>query len=388
MPRQLHGGLFHLPGGKVRPLTQLFQPLGEGEHSVPALLDLPLLLGHLLPLLGDLPVGVLPGTGGLLDLPLQTVNVLPVVGRVVFQKACLPFPAHGLLVQGGGLGAGLLHLHRALVGLPVVFLRAPGDGLDLLFQLPVLGLHQGNLLPVLPQHFAGTVQGLQPDADLQAFFLLVVGDELLGLLRLDPQGLHPALQLGENVPQAHQVFLGLVQSPLRLLLPVTVAGDSRGFLENFPAVLGTGGHNAVDLALADDGITVPSQARVHKQLVDILQAHGVLVDEVLAFPGPVVPPGDGHRVPGKGQAPVGVVDGEGHLGKAQSFPLGGAVEDHVLHFGAAQGAHRLLSQHPAHGVADIAFAAAVGPHHRGDAPLELQGGLVGKGFEPLQLQRL
>ena len=268
--RQFHRGLLHLPGGLIGSLAQFLQPLGKGEKPVTALLNLALLLGHLLPLARNLLVHVLAGTGGLFHLALQPVEVLPVVGGVIFQKARLSLCPNCLFIQGSRLGAGLLHPHGAPVYLPEVFLGALGNGLDLLLQLPVLGLGQGDFLPVLSQHPAGAVQGLQPNADLQALLLLVQGDELLRLFRLEAQGLHPALQLREDVPQAHQVLLSLVQVALRLLFAVAVAGDARRLLKNLPAVLGTGGHNAVYLALADNGIAVPSQARVHKELVDIL----------------------------------------------------------------------------------------------------------------------
>ena len=84
--------------------------------------------------------------------------------------------------------------------------------------------------------------------------------------------------------------------------------------------------------------------------------------------------------------PVRVVNGQGDLGKAQGPALGGAAEDNVLHFRAAQGTQGLFAQDPAHGVADIAFAAAIGAHHRGDAPLEGEGSFVGEGFEALQVK--
>ena len=231
---------------------------------------MPLLLGGLLALLVDFSVHVLAGAGDLLHLALQALDALPGVGGVVFQQARLALGPDGLLVKGGGLGPGLLQLDGALVGLAVVLLGPLAQRVDLLLQLPVLGLGQGDFLPVLPQHLAGTLQRLQPDADFQLLLLLVQGDELLRLFRLDAQGLHTALQFREDVPQAHQVFLGLAQAALGLLLAVAVAGDARGLLKNLPAVLGTGGHNAVYLALADDGIAVPSQARVHKELVDVL----------------------------------------------------------------------------------------------------------------------
>ena len=163
------------------------------------------------------------------------------------QQAHLPLGPDRLLVEGGGLAAGLLHQGGAAVGLPVVLLDLGLQLLELLLDLPALGLGQVQLFPVLPQHLGGALQGLQPDADFQAFFLLVVGDELLRLFRLDPQGLHPVLQLGQDVPQAHQVFLGLVQAALRLLLAVAVAGDARRLLEDLPPVLGLGGHDGVDL---------------------------------------------------------------------------------------------------------------------------------------------
>ena len=64
----------------------------------------------------------------------------------------------------------------------------------------------------------------------------------------------------------------------------------------------------------------------------------------------------------------------------------GAVEDHVLHLGAAQGPGALLAQHPADRIGDVALSAAVGADDGRDPAAELQFSFLGKGFEPLHLQ--
>ena len=229
---------------------------------------------------------------------------------------------------------------------------------------------------------------MEPQADFQGLFLLRQREEPLGLFRLLPERGNAAFQLADNVLQTQQIVLGLVQLALGVLLAVAEPGNPRGLLKDFPAVLGTGSHNAVDFALADYRVAVPAQARIHKELVNVFQAHGGPVNEVLAFPGAVVPPGNGHGVPVKVELPGRVVDGQGHLRIAQRLPGRGAAENHILHPGAAQGLYRLFSQHPPDGVTDIAFSASVGAHHRGNALFKAQGGFIREGFEALKLQRL
>ncbi len=369
-PGQLQGRFFNLPGGLVRVPAQLFQAGGIVYQLLAAPLHAGLLPGHVLPFLVHVLLGLFVALLGRLNLPLQPLGVLGVVGNLILQNAGLALHPQSLLVQARRLAPQPVHGGGAVVGLPVVFLGPLGQGLQLLLNLLVLGPNGPNLLLLLPQGPAGALQGFQPDADFQPLFLPIVPDELFGLFRLLLQRAHPAFQLRENVPQAHQILLGLQKPPLRLLLPVAEPGDARRLFKNLPPVLGFSPHNAVDFALADDGIAVPAQARVHKELVHVPQAHGAFVNQILALPGPVVPPGDGHLIVVKGQGPVSVVDGKSDLREAQSLALGGAAKDHVLHLGAAQSPQGLLPHHPAHGIADVAFSAAIGPHHRGDAPLE------------------
>jgi len=62
------------------------------------------------------------------------------------------------------------------------------------------------------------------------------------------------------------------------------------------------------------------------------------------------------------------------------MPSGGRVsvpeKNHVLHLAAAQGLGRLLAEHPADGVQNVALAAAVGPDNSGDSGVKFEGGAV------------
>ena len=192
-------------------------------------------------------------------------------------------------------------------------------------------------------------------------------------------------QFVDLVADAQEIFLRPRQLPLRLLLPVTVAGDARRFLKDAPALGALGGQDLINLALADDGITLPSQAGVHEQLVDVPEAAGTAVDIVLAVPTAVEPAGDHDLLLLQREAMLSVVQHQGHLGVAHGLALLGAGEDHVLHLAAPQGLSGLLPHDPADGVGDIRFSAPVGADHRGDGLVEGETGLVWEGLEALQL---
>lgn len=97
------------------------------------------------------------------------------------------------------------------------------------------------------------------------------------------QGAYPVLQLLHDVPQADEVILGLGQLALRFGFAVAELGDTGGFLEDLPPLGAFGAHDLRYFPLLDDRIAIPSQAGIHKGLVDILEPDGVIVDAVFAF---------------------------------------------------------------------------------------------------------
>ena len=79
---------------------------------------------------------------------------------------------------------------------------------------------------------------------------------------------------------------------------------------------------------------------------------------------------------------VHVAERQRHFGHAHRLASVGAVENHVGHFAAAQSLGRLLAEHPADGIGDVGFAAAVGADDGGDTGLEIQRGFVREGLKP------
>ena len=63
------------------------------------------------------------------------------------------------------------------------------------------------------------------------------------------------------------------------------------------------------------------------------------------------------------------------------FAAGGAVENNVLHRFAAQFRGLRLAQHPAHGIHDVGFAAAIRADDADQLPGQGNGSRIDKGFE-------
>ena len=168
---------------------------------------------------------------------------------------------------------------------------------------------------------------------------------------------------------------------------VAVLGDARRLLEDLPALGTAAGDDLRDASLSDDRIAVPSQAGIHEQLIDILETHRSAAQTVLALTRTVEFASDGDLIAVHRQQTVRVVQHQIDHGTALGFALGSTAEDHIFHTAAPEGLGGLFSEHPAHGVHNIALAAAVGAYHSGDPLVKGELHLVGKGLEALDLQR-
>ena len=261
-----------------------------------------------------------------------------------------------VLVPGLGFQRGVLAAHLFL--LDIVVLHLTGDALIGLIQFVQPGL--GRLLPGLGRgeirlELEGPgldlIQFFQPHGDFQHAQLVPQDQVPLRLLRLIPQRFYLQLQLRDLVVDAHQVLLCALHFPLGLLLAVAVLGNTCRLLKDLPAVGAPDGQDLVDPALADDGVPLPAQARVHEQLVDILQPHGLLVDVVFTLPAAVVAARH-HDLAAvdAGEDVLAVVQHQRHLGKPHRAALLRTAEDHVLHLAPPQAPGGLLPHDPADGV--------------------------------------
>ena len=208
-----------------------------------------------------------------------------------------------------------------------------------------------------------------------------------GLLGLPVDRIDLPANLGEHVGDPEQILLRRPDFRFGLAAPGLVLADASRLFDQGPSLFGLRGDDLGDPPLLDDRVALGADAGIPKKVVHIAHPARRAIDEVLGLAGPVEAPGDLDFGVGRKRGrpvPTGVVEGEDHLGHSHGAAPLGSLEDHVVHALAAQAAGRLLAHHPAHGVDDVRFAAAVGAHHRGHAGLEGQRGLVHERFEAVK----
>ncbi len=128
---------------------------------------------------------------------------------------------------------------------------------------------------------------VQPQADVQLLGARLVLVEQLGLAGLAFEAFHLAFDFGDDVGHAQQVLVGHLDLAQGLGLVMLVAGHAGGFLDEIAALLGAGLGDDADVALLDDGIGLGAQTAAEEDVVNVLQAAGLLVQEIGALSGAV-----------------------------------------------------------------------------------------------------
>ena len=108
--------------------------------------------------------------------------------------------------------------------------------------------------------------------------------------------------------------------------------NSRRFLQHIAALARLGRHHIGDFALTDNGVTVPAEARIHKQLVYVAKTRGFAVHEIFAVARTVITPCNRHLVAVFIKRTVGVVKAQRYLRKALCLADVRTRKNNVLHF--------------------------------------------------------
>jgi len=209
-----------------------------------------------------------------------------------------------------------------------------------------------------------------------------------GLPGLPLQRADLPFHFADDVGQADEVGLGVLEFAQRLFLLALVLRDAGGFLENGAAIFGTRRQDRVDLALLHDRVGRASDAGIHEHALDIAQAARRLVQLVLAGAVAENAPRDGDFVISGAHLLFAIAEGQRDLGHAEWRTRLRARKDHVLHFAAAQGLGRLLAEHPPDTVEDVALAAAIRPHNGGDAGVKFERSAVCERLKSDDVERL
>src|SRR5919197_6725142 len=205
-------------------------------------------------------------------------------------------------------------------------------------------------------------------------------------LRIELLDLEPELK--PYVGNARQVLARISKPRLRLAPALLVFRYSRGLLEEHAQLSGFCLDDARDHALLDDRVGARAEARAEEHVGDVTPAHVRAVDVVARLA--VALEHALHRDLGvlrplAGGAAERIVEGELYRGSGERRAVHRAVEDHVLHRVTAQRRSAALTEHPAHRVDHVRFAAAV----RADDADQLAGDMNRCGiYEGLKTRQL
>ena len=191
-----------------------------------------------------------------------------------------------------------------------------------------------------------------------------------------------------DVLDARQVLAGIGQPTFRFLAALLVLGHARGFLEEYAQFFRLGLDDPRDHPLFDDRVGARPQARAQEQVVDVAPTYRNIVDVVrrIAIAAQHAFDRDfGVLAPLAADPALAVVEMQFDRRTADRLALAGTVEDDVLHRLAAQRRRLRLAQHPAHGVDDIGFAAAVGTDDADQLAGRRDSGRVDERLEPGEL---
>ncbi len=207
-----------------------------------------------------------------------------------------------------------------------------------------------------------------------------------GPATLPGKGPHLAMHLVHQVVEPRKVDRGFLETALSTAATVPIEADTGCFLEQLASLVRTVGEQGVDHLRFDHDAGVGTESRTAHQILDVAEPADGAVEQVIALSRARKPSRDDHLAIGNWQLPIRVVENQRHLGDVDGPPRGRALEDYLLHLGAAEKARALLPEHPAHRIRDVGFAASVRSDDRRHPGFESHVGPVGERFEPVHFQ--
>ena len=206
-----------------------------------------------------------------------------------------------------------------------------------------------------------------------------------GDLRLRFELFELGAELLPDVLDPREILARVGDPRLGFLAPLLVLRHARRFLEEDAQLLRLGLDHTRDHPLLDDRVGARTETRAQEQVVDVAAPDRDVVDVVRRIAVARQHALDRElRVlaPLPADAALAVVEVELDRRAPDRLALARAVEDDVLHRLAAQGGGLRLAQHPAHGVDDVGFAAAVGADDADELAGRADGRGIDEGLEP------
>ena len=302
------------------------------------------------------------------------------------------------LLGAGDLGADgvIAPLDRVeVVGSGVVRLAF---GLDLGLQPPLFGQTRFALVLGLGQTPAQRLEFIVERApaqrlefQIQTAFLGAQLGVFLGRRRLTLQMQQLFADFLAHVVEPVEILARMAHPVLGLAPTLLVLGDPRRLFQKQPQILRTRLDDARDHPLLDDGVGTRPESGAEEQILDVAPPAAGAVQEVAGLTVARDLTLDRDLIEGRVLAPgsaVAVVEDQLDARHADRLAPGAAIEDDVGHGLAAQHLGRGLAHHPAHGVDDVGFAAAVRADDADQIARKVNGRGIDEGFEAGELDAL
>ena len=193
---------------------------------------------------------------------------------------------------------------------------------------------------------------VKPELNVNSLFGFKQVYSLLRLFGFLLKRTHLRGYLEEHVVDTSHILLGCLQLSLGIALLKTVLCDSRSVLKYTSSLVALARDYLGYLTLTDYRISVTSDTRIHKHLVNITQTHSAAVDKILALSRAVIASCDSYLVVRTVQPTyhTRVVKGNGDLGVSHRLSTVSSAEDDILHLRSSDALRGHLSQHPTHSV--------------------------------------
>ena len=192
---------------------------------------------------------------------------------------------------------------------------------------------------------------------------------------------NPLTDLIDEILEPVEIVLCSQQGSETLSLPEPVLRDTGRLFKNYtPVGIGRLQKN-VDFSLLEDRVGGRSEAGIQEEILDVLEATAVLVDEIFALTASKQPSGDGNLREVDVEIPLCIIEDDSDLGVAQRLAILGSTEDDVHHLSPPQTLGRLAAKNPLEGIDDIGLSAAIGTDNSGYTRFEIEARSVSERFE-------
>ena len=146
-------------------------------------------------------------------------------------------------------------------------------------------------------------------------------NESFSSFSLTPERLHLSTDFRQDVTYTDQVGIRVFKLPLSFPFPDTIFLDARGFLKELTAGFWFCTENGINFRLTHNGVGATANTGIEKELSDVLEPAGRLVNEILRFTITIDPSRNRDFVKVQRKKAVLIVDSERDLSHSHWLTL-------------------------------------------------------------------